>query len=39
MFPDRLGEILGVSTSELRGEMALKAAQTGKINTAITICR
>eukprot|EP00057_Strongylocentrotus_purpuratus_P014057 XP_011668531.1 PREDICTED: kinetochore-associated protein 1 [Strongylocentrotus purpuratus] len=35
----RLGEILGVSTSELRGEIALKAAQTGEINTAITICR
>ncbi|XP_041477806.1 kinetochore-associated protein 1-like isoform X2 [Lytechinus variegatus] len=34
----RLGEILGVSTNELRGEIALKAAHTGEINTAISIC-
>lgn len=35
----RLGEILGVPSNELQGEIALKAAQKGNITAALDICR
>ena len=35
----RLGELLGVSSDELQGQLALRAAQTGQVETAIKKCR